>query len=254
MSIKIKTFENDGTTYAELKDGKPIYVDDDGKEMTYDPVAMHTTISRLNKESQTHREAKEALEETAKAFKDLDPVAAKKALDIVKNLDDKKLIDAGEVERVVKEKTDAFQVRLDKAEGETETLRSQYNTEKINSAFASSEYIKDKLAVPSDMAQATFGKHFVFKEGIMTPVDSNGNVIYSNDNPGDIALFDEAIERIVTTYPHRDSILKGSGHTGTGSSPPGEGGKRTVTRKQFESMAPLEQQKIATSDEVTITD
>jgi len=252
--MKLKTIAIEGVEHGVIQDGKPVYINDDGKETTYDPVAMHTTISRLNNESKTHREAKETLEEAAKAFKDLDPVAAQKALDVVKNLDDKKLIDAGEVERVIGEKTAAFKKELEASKEETETLRSQYNTGKINTAFASSDYIKEKLAVPSDMAQATFGKHFIFKEDVMTPVDINGAVIYSDSNPGDIATFDEAMEKVVKTYAHRDSILKGSGHNGSGAETPGEGGKRSVTRKQFEGMSALEQQKIATSADVKITD
>lgn len=253
--MKIKIFEHEDKKYAVLKDGNPVYVDDDGKETTYDPVSMHTTIGRLNNESKTHREAKEALEATAKKFKDIDPVAAKKALEIVKNLDDKKLIDAGEVERVIGEKTKVFKEQLDAAQAETADLRTKYDTEKINSAFASSEFIKEKLAVPSDMAQATFGKHFVFKEGVMTPVDAAGNTIYSDTNPGDIATFDEALEKVVKAYPHRDSILKGAGHSGSGTKPLGGGNGigRKVTRAEFEKATPLEQQKLATDPDVTIT-
>lgn len=253
--MKIKTFEHDEKTYAELQDGKPVYVGDDGKETTYDPVAMHVSISRLNNESKTHREAKETAEAALKIFEDIDPKSAKKALDIVKNLDDKKLIDAGEVARVVKEKTDAFQLKLDESKAETEALRSKYSTEKINTAFASSEYIKEKLAVPSDMAQATFGKHFIFKEGLMTPVDDSGNTIYSDSNPGDVATFDEAMEKVIKSYAHRDSILKGSGHNGSGSAPPDDGsGKRTISRKQHAAMSPLDQHKYATNPDITITD
>jgi hypothetical protein len=254
--MKIKTFEHEEKTYAVLKDGNPVYVDDAGKEVTYDPVAMHATIGRLNKESQTHREAKEALEATVKKFKDIDPVAAKKAIATVKNLDDKKLIDAGEVERVIGEKTREFKEALEKSQGETTALRTKYDSEKINSAFASSAFIKEKLAVPSDMAQATFSKHFVFKEGVMTPVDAAGNTIYSDTNPGDIATFDEALEKVVKSYAHRDSILKGTGHTGSGSKGTGgdNGTGRKIPRSEFNKATPLEQQKWATDPDVTITD
>jgi hypothetical protein len=128
-NMKIKTFENEGTTYAILKDGNPVYTDDAGKEVTYDPVAMHISIGRLNNESKTHREAKEALEETVKAFKDIDPVADAKALKTVANLDDKKLIDAGEVERVIGEKTAAFKTQLEESQNETQALQTKYNTD-----------------------------------------------------------------------------------------------------------------------------
>jgi len=252
--MKLKTIEIEGVTYAETESGMPVYVDDDGKTTTYDSVAMHASIRNLNHESKTQREAKEALETQIKAFEDIDPEAARKALETIKNMDGKKLIDTGEVERLKKEITDSFQKKLDDSNTENESLRSQYSSEKLNSAFASSDYIKEKLAVPSDMAQATFAKHFVFKDGKINPVDVNGNPIYSDSNPGDVATFDEALEKIVKQYPHRDSILKGSGHNGSGAEPPGAGGKRTITRKQFEGLSPTEQHKFATSSEVSITD
>lgn len=252
--MKLKTVEVDGKTYAETQEGKPVYVADDGKESVYDAPAMHQSISRLNHESKTHREAKEALEAQVAAFKDLDPEKARKALEIVKNLDDKKLIDAGEVERVKAETAKAFQAKLDEAKAENEKLKSQYSTEKINAAFAASKFIKDKLAVPPDMVQATFSRNFVFKDGQINPVDSNGNPIYSDSNPGNVATFDEALEKIVQSYPYRDSILKGSGQSGSGTEGVNESGKRTITRKQFESLPPDQQQKYATSKEVQITD
>ena len=80
----------------ELKDGNPIYVDASGRESVMDVGA----ITRLNGEAKTHREAKEAAEAKLKAFEGLDPEAARKAVDTVKNIDAKKLIDAGEVEKV----------------------------------------------------------------------------------------------------------------------------------------------------------
>jgi len=255
MAMKVKTFEHEDITYAVLKNGKPVYVDDDGKETTYDPIAMHGTIGSLNHEAKTNREAKEAAEAALLPFKDIDPKKAAKALETVANLDGKKLIDTGEVERLKKEITDSFQTQLDEAKAENTTLRTQYSSEKINSAFASSAYIKEKLAVPSDMAQATFGKHFVFKDGNLNPVDEKGNPIYSSSNPGELATFDEALERVVGSYTHRDSILKGSGHSGAGTTPPGTGGgKRTVSREQLAKMTPLEQQKIATSPDIKIVD
>lgn len=257
MTIKLKTFEHEDVTYAVIKDGKPVYIDDeqDNKELTYDPVAMHGTIGSLNHEAKTNREAKEAAEAAFAPFKDLDAAAVTKALETVENLKGKKLIDTGEVERLKKEITDGFQEKLDAATEENSKLRNDYSTEKMNSAFASSKYIKEKLAVPSDMAQATFGKNFVFKDGRLNPIDDKGDPIYSSTNPGELATFDEALERVVGAYPHRDSILKGSGHTGAGTETPGDGtGKRKVTRDELAKMSPVEQQKVATSKDVTIVD
>ena len=53
--MKLKTIEKDGATYAEVKEGKPVYVNDDGSEAAVDLPGTAATISRLNGEAKTHR-------------------------------------------------------------------------------------------------------------------------------------------------------------------------------------------------------
>lgn len=244
--MKLKLVEVNGVKYAETKDGKPVYVADDGGETTYDPVAMHQTIGRLNNEAKNHREAKEALEKLAKDFEGVDPAAARKALDMVQSLDQKKLIDAGEVEKVKSEISRSFEEKLKQANDRAAKLESDYASEKTSSAFANSKFVKEKLAIPADMVQATFGRHFQLKDGKFNPIDQNGNPIYSNSNPGEIASFDEALEIVVSKYAHKDSILRGNGSSGSGAqSPDGNGGKRIVTREQFGKLGAQEQAKYA---------
>src|SRR5690606_6729424 len=80
-AMKLKTLEVDGKTYAEVQDGKPVYVEDDGKEVAFDAPGTRNTISRLNAEAKSHREAKEAAEKALKGFEGIeDPAAAIKAL------------------------------------------------------------------------------------------------------------------------------------------------------------------------------
>lgn len=50
-----------------------------------------------------------------------------------------------------------------------------------------------------------------------------GNPIYSRKNPGELADFDEALEIIISQYPHKDSILRGSGASGAGATQAGVG-------------------------------
>ena len=103
--MKLKLDENG---HVVVQDGKPVYVHDDGKEVAFDAPQTVATITRLNGEAKTHREAKEQFEAQVKAFEGLDPVKVKEALGIVQNLDAKKLVDAGEVDKVKTEITDAL--------------------------------------------------------------------------------------------------------------------------------------------------
>jgi hypothetical protein len=189
-----------------VQDGKPVYTKEDGSDIAFDVVGTTSTIARLNAEAKTHREGKEAAEGKLKLFEGIeDPAAAKTALETLSKLDQKKLIDAGEVDRVKAEISKAFET---------------------------------KLAIPPDMVEARFGKAFAIEDGKIVAKDQNGNKLYSASNPGELAGFDEALEMLVNAYPYKEQILKGSGASGSGAghSSQSAGGKKSISRAQFESM------------------
>lgn len=253
--MKLKTVEIEGKTYAEVSDNRPVYVDDSGKEHRYDAPAMRASLDKLNGVLNSERDKLAAFQKKAEAFSDLDPEKAREAVQKLADIDAKKLIDAGEVERVREEISQSYQAKLDAVQKEREALNEKYAAERISSAFGQSKFISERLAVPPDMAQATFARHFQFEDGVIKPLDGNGNPIYSEANPGELASFDEAMERIVGQYAYKDSILKGAGHNGSGAQPPdASGAQSSMKREQFDALPPTQQHKIATSGDVQIVD
>lgn len=250
MPMKLKTIEQDGKTFAEVQDGKPVYIDDDGKEIPFDAPHSLDKIKSLNAEAQSHREAKEAAEKTLKKFEGLDdPEAALKAMETVKNIDEAKLIDAGKVEeikaaavRAAEEQKEAAIKAKDEEYApilkERDTLKDRLDNELIGGGFARSKFVSEKVAIPHDMLQSRFGQNFKVEEGQLVAVDSKGNKIYSREKPGELASFDEAIETLIDQYPYRDHILKGRGHNGggAGGDEGGAGGEKTMKRSQFETL------------------
>ena len=232
----------DDQGHAILQDGKPVYVHDDGKEVAFDASSTVATITRLNTEAKTHREGKEAAEKALKAFEGIeDGAAARKALDIVSKLDQKKLVDAGEIDTVRNEISKAFQAQLDEVGTKAATFEKQLYEEKIGGAFSRSKFIGEKLAIPADLVQSRFGSAFKIEDGKTVAYDNHGNKIFSRARPGEIADFDEAIETLVEQYPHRDHILKGSGASGSGASNNGGNGgngKKSLSRSQFDALDP----------------
>ena len=242
----------------ELKDGNPIYVDASGRES----VVESNTITRLNGEAKTHREAKEAAEAKLKTFEGLDPEAARKAIDTVKNIDTKKLIDAGEVDKVresIKAEFNAIIAEKDKA---IESGRSELNNMKISNAFTGSEFLRERVALPLDMVQAYFGNNFkVGEDGKVTAYHRDGNPVTSKQsgNVGNPASPDEALQILIDSHPHKDMILKADGGNGSGSNGNGgnRGGGRTMKRADFEKLGPAAQAEAAgkmRSGELQITD
>lgn len=216
MTMKLKLDENNNVV---VKDGMPVYVHEDGKEIPFDANKATVKIAELNSEAKQYREAKEAVEAKLKAFEGIDdPKAAIKALETVKNLDDKKLIDAGEVEKVKAEMRKTFDEQLAESKSHTEKLQSQLHAELIGGSFARSKYAAEHLNLPSDVVQAFFGKHFsISDEGKVVAKFADGNEIYSRSRPGEKADFEEALEALVGAYPNKDAILKPSGTSGSGA-------------------------------------
>lgn len=240
-SMKLKTIEIDGKTYAEVADGNPVYVHDDGREVPFDAAATVSTIRARNAEAKQHRERAEAAESALKAFEGIDDAdAARKALATVQNLDHKKLVDAGEVERLKGEINKTWQEKLDAESKRAQQLEQQLHNEIVGGSFARSKFIAEKLAIPADLVQASFGARFKVEDGKLRAFDANGNAIVSRKNPGEPADFEEAIEALVDAYPHKDSILKadnkaGSGAPGNGG---GGGGSKSISRAAFDALDP----------------
>lgn len=213
--MKLKFDENN---HVVVENGMPVYVHDDGKEIAFDAVQATQKISQLNAECKSHREAKEKAEAELKKFDGIDDVEkAKKALETVKNLDDKTLIDAGEAEKVKAEVIKLYEEKLAAKEVEVQSVKDALNEEVIGGAFARSTFIAEKMAIPVDMVQAYFGKHFSLENGKIMAKDAFGHQILSRTKVGEIADFEEAIEQIVSAYPQKDHILKGSGNQGGGA-------------------------------------
>ncbi|OIN44520.1 DUF6651 domain-containing protein [Pseudomonas costantinii] len=238
MKLKI-----DEEGHVVVVDGKPVYVSDDGKDVAFDAQGTVATISRLNAEAKTNRERAEGAEGALKAFEGIaDPAEARKALETIKNFDAKKLVDAGEVEKVRAEAIKAVEEKYAPIVAERDSLNAALVTEKVGGSFDRSKFITDKLAIPSDLVRARFGEQFKVEDGKVVAYDKTGNKLFSRSNPGEIANFDEALELLVDSYPYRDQILKSSGASGGGASGgAATGGAQKLSRAQFEALPPAKQ-------------
>lgn len=234
----------DGDKIA-MQDGKPIWIDREGKEAPFDAEHALSKIGELNGEAATK---KRELREAQDKLKALDGIenpseflaAARKALETVKNLDDKKLIDAGEAEKVKAEIKVAMQAQIDAEKTARAGAEQALQKEMIGGSFARSKFISEKLAIPHDLVEARFGQNFKIEDGKVIALDQHGNKLFSREKPGDPAGFDEALGMLVDAYPYKDTILKGSGAGGSGApnNGGGGGGGKRMPLSEFNSMKP----------------
>jgi len=208
--------------HAVVQDGKPVYVHDDGKEVAFDAAGTVATISRLNSEAKSHRERAEAAEAALKPFAGIEDAAkARKALELVANLDAKKLVDAGERDKAIEQAIKAVEDRFAPIVKSKETLEAQLHAHMVGGAFSRSKYIADKFATEGpagvEIAQALFGNRLKVEDGKVVAYDANGNKIYSRARPGELADAEEAIEQIVESHPYKEHLLASSGASGGGA-------------------------------------
>lgn len=245
----------------EMKDGNPVYLDSAGNEMT----VAGDTISRLNGEAKTHREAKEKAEGDLAKFKDasgklIDPALALKAIETVGKIDAKKLIDAGEVDKVRDAVKAEFTAQLAEKDAKIGELGGTVKTMTVDKVFDSSAFVRSRVAVPVDMFRDSFGKNVkVGDDGKLEFYGRDGNKLMSKKNVGEYATGDEAFELMIEQHPQKDTILKAADASGSGNGGGGgaRGGGRFISRADFAKLdagAAATTAAAAAKGEITITD
>lgn len=223
----------------EVKDGNPIWVEADGTER----VLQQDTITRLNGEAATHRKEKETLQAELTKFKGIDPEQAKKAIETVAKIDAKKLIDAGEVDKLRDQIGGEYKAQLAEREKAYNELASQFDGVRIDNVFNNSKFVSEQVAIPKDMFTAYFRSNFKIKDGKIEAYGKDGNRIMSKAKIGEFADPDEALEILVNSHGQRDVILKPNQHSGSGNN--GSGGHRPgqafIKRSEFSALPPSEQ-------------
>jgi hypothetical protein len=242
--MKLKLDENGR---AFVIDGKPVVVKDDGSEVAFDYMANVSKIAELKGEVDTLKTS--VSEATAKftAYGDINPEDAAKALEMVKNMKDGVLVDATEISERHKaefqNQANVFQAKLDASRLEVSKLIEDNRIKTLGSAFANSNFIKDKTTLPADIALATFGHNFKIEDGDLVPY-LNGNRILSQDRAGENATFEEGITILIGGYANKDSILKspnngGSGAGGGNNNGGGQESPRTTQQKYTSGLEKL---------------
>lgn len=240
---------------------RPIYVSPEGKEIALDPVGMYGKILEMGKIEKELRGNTKRLETQLELFADVEDLPAwkeeaLKAMETVKNFNDKEWMDVKKVEKLKEEMKEAHAKQLNQVsesfslkEGEfKETLGKkdgQIRKLMVSNKFATHELFsgKDpKTSLPPEIAETYFGKNFKVEEAdngelILRAYYDNGDSVYSHENPGELADFHEAMYSVFERYPGKDKLLKGGekGSGAGGGSGSGEGdGDDEISKLQKE--------------------
>jgi hypothetical protein len=249
MSMK---FDEEGKVVIS-DNGMPVWIKEEEngevKEIVLDVPKMVRDLNAANGESAGRRKKIEELEQRLQPFEGFDVEAAKKALETVKTYNENQKIQAGKTDEVIKAVEDTYKKQLDEQQRDlTSKLAEkdvlvQKKTKQINDLlvkgiFTSSKYLSENSNLPPEVAFAYFGKNFKVEEknGVPSAVAyyEDDRMVYSDKVPGTPAETEEALELLIKNCTFRDSILKGSGGSGTGAGSPG--GKADETPKSLGEM------------------
>lgn len=208
-----------------LQDGNPVYIHDDGTEAAFDAKAAHVKIATLTREAAERRTKLQEAEAKLQAFAGIDnPEEALRAMQFAASMDGKKIMDDEAVQKLVQSAIKPLQEKLAASEKALQDKEGHIYKLEVSNKFQSSPFVKDKLIVPPDMLEATFGKNFKIEGGKVIATDATGNQIFSKVRAGEPADFDEAIQTLVDSHPMKDHLYRSSGASGAGSQGSNGGG------------------------------
>jgi len=249
-AMKLMVDEESG---VRLQDGKPVYVDDEGKEIAFDAPAAMSKIKALNNEAKDHRlkaedfrskadqysQQLQELQSKLENFNDIDPRKAKRALEKVAKLDAGELLEMEKVEMIkqqlkeqFEDQTSELQTGFSAKEKEYQAQLEKYtetlsHKEKfiydlmVTNQFASLPFITKNTTMTSDVAATMFGKYFKVETNDAGDTQLvaylNGEKILSRTRHGEPAAFDEAFQILWDAYPNKEAYTKttsGSGSNG----------------------------------------
>ena len=247
---KLKVSDDEEKTPV-FKDGKPVYIDPEGKEVALDPIAMYQKVIDLGKEAKTHRERGDGFEATLKIFEGIEveelanwKTKADEAIKTVENFNEKDWLKADKVDKLKADMKDAYDEQVKGVQKSFEQKENDYKviihkkdnqirTLMVSNKFATSPYFSGtdpKTSLPPEIAETYFGNYFKVEEEDKTgklkliAYNDKGDPIYSRENPGEIAGFHEAMGFIFDAYPGKDKLLRGGKPGSGGGGGQGDGG------------------------------
>ena len=221
----------DADNHVVVKNDKPVYIDSKGDEMEFDALGVTNTLNNRSTKIESLNAEAIVLKEKLSGFDAFDMDQALKDRAIVKNLDDKTLMDEKGVDSLKRQLSEAyetdkagliknFDVEREKFITTNSNQAAQIDDYIIGGGFSGDSFIRDEVTLSPEHARNIYGNNFKVEKinGKPTLVGymSNGEKILSMKNPGEIAGFSEAFSKIFDADPSSDNYRKTSQNGGNG--------------------------------------
>lgn len=195
-------------------------------------------------------EGAKKLQEQLDAFKGIDPTKFREMSDKLSNDEEKKLIEKGNLEEVIRLRTERMKVEhgeqlaakdkvIQKLTGERTTAYKERDEKIIDIELRRAVENPELGFYPgaADVLKPHVLQEFTYRDGKIVRVKADGNVVFGKD--GEPASLNEYLSDTAKQKPFLVKPSNGSGASnGTGSNGSSTGGK-TIKRSAFDGMTPL---------------
>ena len=152
-------------------------------------------------------------------FKDVDPAKYQELLALAKKQEEKKLIDAGEIDKVVEQRVgemkSTYETQLQTLTQENSVAKRQLEALLIDNAVRDAAIKSGVQATAVDDVLLRAKATFQIKDGNAVPVDAQGNVVYGKDGTSPMSVVDWT-SGLKKQAPHLFQGSQGGGAQGSG--------------------------------------
>ena len=152
-------------------------------------------------------------------FKDVDPAKYQELLDLSKKQQEKKLIDAGELDKVVEQRVgemkSTYETQLKTLTEQNSVAQRQLESLLIDNAVRDAALKSGVQATAVDDVLLRAKATFQIKDGSAVPVDAQGNVVYGKDGTSPMSVVDWT-SGLKKQAPHLFQGSQGGGAQGSG--------------------------------------
>lgn len=219
-----------GEKAADAGDDQTKTADDQTKtadDLAKKYAALEAEKAELLKETMKRKAELKEARDALSAFKGVDP---KRVEELMKREEEAAKAEAearGDFERVKQMMADEHKRDKEELQAKTATLETalsekdrQIEELTVGNAFGMSEYIKDSLVLSPSKTRVLYGSHFEVKDGRVVAFDKPSGAKDRTmlvNSAGEPLPFEEALERIVSADPDKNSVLRSRARSGAGS-------------------------------------
>lgn len=240
------------------QEGDRYILDLDGVEDHPKTQGLKSALDKERGNKKTLAQERKELEDRLKAYEDLDPEEARAALQRQREIEEKKLLDEGEIDKLLEQRTGNMKSDYEKRLGALDKKRAELEEALSRSEATLAEHIvfgelKD-VAVKAGV-RATALDDVLNRGRQVWRLEDGRPVARENDEPvfgpsGKEIGMDEWIEALRDKAPHLYEESKGGGARGSSGSG-GSGGKERIPRSVYDADWEA-QDRVAAGDAVVV--